>query len=86
LPGEQVSKSSGSTAGEAAVVLGGQGGSCLADVDSACLQGESGFKVVEKQIADPDGPNPFIDTEVWGAYLDQKREELLAFMADPRNN
>lgn len=40
----------------------------------------------QKQLDDPDGPNPFIDEDLWGAYLDQKREELLAFMADPKNN
>lgn len=34
----------------------------------------------------PDGPNPFIDSALWGRYLDQKRDELLAFMADPANN
>lgn len=40
----------------------------------------------KKQIADPDGPNPFIDPALWGNYLDAKRDELLAFMADPKNN
>lgn len=33
----------------------------------------------------PDGPNPFVDPEHWQRYLDGKRDELLAFMADPRN-
>lgn len=40
----------------------------------------------KKQQADPDGPNPFVDDKVWGAYLDEKRDALLAFMADPGNN
>jgi len=40
----------------------------------------------ERQLADPEGPNPFIDETLWGCYLDQKRDELLAFMADPANN
>lgn len=38
------------------------------------------------QQKDPDGPNPFLDSGLWGRYLDQKRDELLAFMADPANN
>lgn len=40
----------------------------------------------QKQIADPEGPNPFLDTEAWGKYLDLRRDDLLAFMADPENN
>ena len=40
----------------------------------------------EMQKKDPGGPNPFIDPELWGKYLDQKRDELLAFMADPKNS
>lgn len=40
----------------------------------------------KKQQADPDGPNPFVDDRAWGAYLDEKRDALLAFMADPENN
>lgn len=40
----------------------------------------------QRQIEDPDGPNPFLDSEVWGKYLDQKRDELIKFMADPKNN
>ncbi len=40
----------------------------------------------QKQLENPDGPNPFIDSEHWKKYLDGKREELLAFMADPKNN
>ena len=40
----------------------------------------------QKQLDDPDGPNPFIDTEVWGKYLDEKRDALLEFMKDPKNN
>lgn len=40
----------------------------------------------QKQIDNPDGPNPFVDDTLWGAYLDQKRDEMIAFMADPQNN
>lgn len=40
----------------------------------------------QQQIAHPNDPNPFIDTSLWGRYLDQKRDELLAFMDDPANN
>ena len=40
----------------------------------------------QKQIENPDGPNPFLDDQLWGKYLDQKRDELLKFMADPKNN
>ncbi len=40
----------------------------------------------KKQLENPDGPNAFIDDEAWGKYLDQKRNELLSFMADPQNN
>lgn len=32
------------------------------------------------------GKNPFLNSEEWQSYLDQKREELLRFMADPANN
>lgn len=38
------------------------------------------------QLEHPDVPNPFLDDTLWGRYLDQKRDELLAFMADPANN
>ena len=40
----------------------------------------------QKQIDDPNGPNPFVDDKAWAAYLDEKRDALLAFMADPANN
>lgn len=40
----------------------------------------------QRQLDDPDGPNPFIDEGQWARYLDQKRDELLAFMVDPANN
>ena len=40
----------------------------------------------QKQLDNPDGPNPFVDETVWGAYLDEKRDALRAFMADPNNN
>ena len=39
----------------------------------------------QRQLDDPDGPNPFVDSALWQAYLDGKRDELLAFMADPNN-
>ena len=39
----------------------------------------------EKMTANP-GTNPFVDDTAWGKYLDQKKEELLTFMADPKNN
>ena len=39
----------------------------------------------QKQIDDPDGPNPFIDPDCWKNYLDFKRNDLLKFMADPNN-
>ena len=40
----------------------------------------------QKQLEDPEGPNPFVDPECWGKYLDSKRDDLLKFMADPKNN
>lgn len=40
----------------------------------------------QRQLEDPAGPNPFLDGDAWGKYLDQKRDELLAFMSDPANN
>ena len=40
----------------------------------------------EQMLKNPEGPNPFLDSELWGKYLDQKRDDLLAFMADPKNN
>lgn len=39
-----------------------------------------------KQLEDPLGPNPFVDEGAFGSYLDEKRDALLAFMADPANN
>lgn len=38
----------------------------------------------EEYIANPQH-NPFVDETAWGKYLDQKREELLEFMKDPKN-
>ena len=40
----------------------------------------------EQMLKDPEGPNPFLNSELWGEYLDKKRDDLLAFMADPKNN
>ena len=37
-------------------------------------------------LGNPDGPNPFVDDTLWKTYLDKKRDDLLKFMADPRNN
>lgn len=39
----------------------------------------------QKQIEDPGGPNPFVDPDGWRNYLDSKRDDLLKFMADPKN-
>ena len=39
----------------------------------------------DEMIANP-GTNPFVDDTAWGQYLDQKREELIALMNDPKNN
>lgn len=36
----------------------------------------------QRQIENPDGPNPFIDPDQWKAYLDQKHQALLEFIAD----
>ena len=44
------------------------------------------FAKREKQLADPEGPNPYIQPGEWQAYLDEKRDAMLAFMADPKNN
>lgn len=41
---------------------------------------------MKKLLEHPEGPNPFIDGEAWGAYLDLKRDDLMKFMADPKNN
>ena len=40
----------------------------------------------KKMLDGPEGPNPFIDEKAWKDYLDQKKAELLSFMADPDNN
>lgn len=40
----------------------------------------------QKQLENPEAPNPFVDSAAWGKYLDEKRDALLAFMADPANN
>lgn len=45
-------------------------------------------KVLEKHkrsLSSPD-ENPFIDPQEWKAYLDDRRDALLAFMADPKNS
>ncbi|MBQ7566413.1 MAG: MBL fold metallo-hydrolase [Oscillospiraceae bacterium] len=41
---------------------------------------------MRRMLEHPDAPNPFLDPDAWGAYLDKKREKLLEFMADPKNN
>ena len=45
-------------------------------------------KLVEKRqyMLEHPGENPFVDETAWGAYLDEKRDALLAFMKDPVNN
>ena len=40
----------------------------------------------QKQLEDPDGPNPFVDGKSWSDYLDLKKKQLLEFIADPKNN
>ncbi|MDO4620753.1 MAG: MBL fold metallo-hydrolase [Lachnospiraceae bacterium] len=40
----------------------------------------------KKQLENPEGPNPFVDSEVWGRYLDEKRDALAVFEQDPANN
>jgi hypothetical protein len=42
------------------------------------------LKKIEYKKAHPD-ENPFLDPTAWSKYLDQKRDELIAFMADPKN-
>ena len=37
----------------------------------------------KRQLETPDGPNPFIDPDLWRTFLDSKRDELLARMSDP---
>jgi hypothetical protein len=39
----------------------------------------------EDMISHP-GTNPFVDDSAWGNYLDQKKEEMIRFMEDPKNN
>ena len=34
----------------------------------------------KRQIENPDGPNPFIDPDLWRTFLDSKRDELLALI------
>ena len=50
-----------------------------------CINNDT-LGAVEARVGRPGGPNPFIDTEVWGKYLDEKRDALLEFMKDPKNN
>ena len=40
----------------------------------------------QRQLENPGGPNPFVDPDAWGRYLDSRREAFLAFLADPANN
>ena len=40
----------------------------------------------QKQLENPDGPTPFLDDQLWKNYLDMKRDDLLKFMADPKNS
>ncbi len=41
---------------------------------------------MKKLLADPDGPNPFVEPGYWKSYLDKRRDDLLALMAKPENN
>ena len=34
----------------------------------------------KRQLENPDGPNPFIDSDAWRLYLDSKRDELLSLI------
>ena len=34
----------------------------------------------KRQLENPDGPNPFIDSDAWHLFLDSKRDELLALI------
>lgn len=40
----------------------------------------------QRQLEDPAGPNPFVDDGLWSSYLDEKRDALMRFMAEPANN
>lgn len=48
----------------------------------------SNNRTLEKAQMIKDGckENPFINSTEWGAFLDQKRDEMLALMADPEQN
>ena len=37
----------------------------------------------QRQLENPDGPNPFVDPYQWAKYLDEKRDALLRFMDEP---
>lgn len=39
-----------------------------------------------KDMISHPGTNPFVDDSAWGNYLDQKKEEMIRFMEDPKNN
>ena len=39
----------------------------------------------QQMKAQPD-KNPFLDEHAWGAYLDKRKDRLIAFMQDPENN
>ena len=41
---------------------------------------------MKKLLADPTGPNPFVDPDCWKSYLDDRRDKLLELMAKPENN
>ena len=37
----------------------------------------------QRQLENPEDPNPFVDPNQWAKYLDEKRDALLHFMASP---
>ncbi|HHU06084.1 MAG TPA: MBL fold metallo-hydrolase [Clostridiales bacterium] len=43
------------------------------------------FKKKLALMRENQGGNPFVDPSTWGEYLDEKRDALIAFMADPKN-
>lgn len=38
-----------------------------------------------RQLADPEGPNPFVDAGAWGRCLDEKRDGMLALMDETQD-
>lgn len=40
----------------------------------------------QKQLENPNGPNPFVDEQAWGNYLDLKRDQMLALIGSSGKN